>query len=251
MPHHSSISLESDAGISAAVLALQVAAEHKNLVGMQIVDLLWRHALHFRARFFLGLSLNVRIFLIFHNLYSFFDHILHFLVEIQRLQRESEQSFLFVNQWDKDGIDDDGGEKDRKGVGGGYEVGLNHGDTFLVEQSPVDTDENAAVAHGIMRRDERVIVARKQKHVTVSQIDMRFFHFDGQSQVDEGEVADLHLVLQMKNAGGGHVGIGIILGEIAHRDGRMQYGGFVENRLRIPDFQPALKQRQMHNFFIA
>ena len=48
-----------------------------------------------------------------------------------------------------------------KGVGGGNEVGLNHGDTLLVEQSPIDADEKAAVAHGIMGRDERIVVARK------------------------------------------------------------------------------------------
>ena len=80
---------------------------------------------------------------------------------------------------------------------------------------------------------------------------MRFFYLDGQRKVDEGEVADLNFVLQIENAGGGHVGIGVILREIAHRDTGMQRGRLVENGLRIPEFQLAQKQRQVHNFFVA
>ena len=49
----------------------------------------------------------------------------------------------------------------RKRVGGGYEVGLHHDSMLLVEQSPVDTNEDAAVAHGVVGRDERVVVARE------------------------------------------------------------------------------------------
>ena len=55
----------------------------------------------------------------------------------------------------------DGVVDSRQCVGGGDEVGLNHGSTFLVEQSPIDADENAAVAHGVVGRDERIVVARE------------------------------------------------------------------------------------------
>ena len=47
----------------------------------------------------------------------------------------------------------------RKGVGGGYEVDLSHGSVLLVEQSPVDANEDAAVTHGVVRRDEGIVVA--------------------------------------------------------------------------------------------
>jgi len=54
-------------------------------------------------------------------------HVFHLLVEVQHFQIESEQAFLLVNQWDKEGIDDDGGEDDRKDdvpyKHGGFQIG--------------------------------------------------------------------------------------------------------------------------------
>ena len=124
---------------------------------------------------------------------------------------------------------------------------MYHGNGLLVEQSPVDADEDTAVAHGVVGGDERIVVACEQEHIAVNHIDMRLFHFDGQCQIDEGEVADLHLVLQVERTGGGHIGIGVILGEVAYRDAGMQCGRLVEHGLRIPDFQTSLNQRQMYN----
>ena len=89
---------------------------------------------------------------------------------------------------------------------------------LLIEQSPVNANENAAVAHGVVGSDEGIVVACEQEHVAVSHIDMSLFHFDGQRQVDEREVANLHLVLQIEGACGWHVGIGVIFGEITYCD---------------------------------
>ena len=128
---------------------------------------------------------------------------------------------------------------------------MDHGNSLLVEQSPVDADEDAAVTHGVVGCDERVVVASEQEHVAVSEVNVCLFHFEGYGQVDVGEIAYLNLVLEVESAGGGHVGIGIILGEIAHRDAGMQCGHFMENRLRITDFQLTEKQGQMYDIFIA
>ena len=47
----------------------------------------------------------------------------------------------------------DGVGDSRQGVGSGYEFCLKHG-VCLIEESPVDSDENLAVAHGVVRSDE-------------------------------------------------------------------------------------------------
>ena len=75
------------------------------------------------------------------------------------------------------------------------------------------------------------MVACEQEHVAVSHVDMCFFHLDGQSQVDEGEVTDLHFVLEVERSSGGHIGIGVILGEVTHSDAGMQRGRLVEHGL--------------------
>ena len=80
---------------------------------------------------------------------------------------------------------------------------------------------------------------------------MCLFYLDGHGHIDEGEIADLHFVLQIESACGGHVGISIVFGEITYGDAGIQNGCFVENRLCITDFQPTHKQRNMHHFFIA
>ena len=61
----------------------------------------------------------------------------------------------------------------------------------------------------------------------------------------------MHLVLQVEGACGGHVGIGVVFGEITHGDAGIQGGCFVEDRLRITDFQSTVKQRKMHYLLIA
>ena len=118
----------------------------------------------------------------------------------------------------------------RKGVGSRYEVGLYH-DSLLVEQSPVDTDEDTAVAHGIMRCNERVVITSEQEHIAVGEVNVGLLHFEGYGHVDKGEIADLYLILEIESARGGHVGIGVVLGEITYRDAGMQCSHFMENRL--------------------
>ena len=68
------------------------------------------------------------------------------------LARRAAVGDLFGYRVDQVGIRDGVGGMDkgvvdaRKGVGGGDEVGLNHGGGLLVEQSPADTDVYTAVA---------------------------------------------------------------------------------------------------------
>ena len=126
----------------------------------------------------------------------------------------------------------DGVGDSRQRVGSGYELGLKHG-VCLVEESPVNPDENLAAAHGVVGRDECIVVACKQKHVVVCQEDMGSLDFERHREVDKREVADFYLVLQIEGASGWHVGISIVSGEITHGDAGMQNGRLVEYGLGI------------------
>ena len=88
---------------------------------------------------------------------------------------------------------------------------------FSIEQSPVDTEEESTASHRVVGRDKRIVVARQQHHIAVWHKDIGFFYFDGQSEVNEGVVADFNVVLEVEYACGGHVGIGEVFGEIAYR----------------------------------
>ena len=149
-----------------------------------------------------------------------------------------------IGQW-SDSVGDS-----RQRVGGGYEFRLKHG-VRLIEESPVDSDENLAVAHGIVRRNERIVVACKQEHIAVCEEDMGFLDFERNGKVNKGEIANGHLVLQVEGTGGRHVGIGVVFGEITYRYAGMQRGYLVEYGLRIADFQLALNPGQVHDLLVA
>ena len=138
-----------------------------------------------------------------------------------------------------------------QGIGSLDEFCVHHGNVGLVEQSPVDSDEKSAVAHGVMRCDEIVVVVCQQKHVGVGNVDARGLHFDGKGEVDIREVPYFHLVLQIEYPQGGHVGVGVILGEILHRDAGLQGGRMVEDGLGIGKFQLAKEKRQVNHVLVA
>ena len=67
----------------------------------------------------------------------------------------------------------DGVSDSRQRVGGGYESRLKHSDS-LVEESPVDSNEYLAAAHGVVWGNECVVVTREKEHIVVCQEDMGF-----------------------------------------------------------------------------
>jgi len=121
----------------------------------------------------------------------------------------------------------------------------------LVEQPPVDADEDFATAHGVVGRDESIVVTCEQEHVAVRNEHIGFLYLEGYGKVDVGEVSDFYVVLEVKRACGRHESVGVEFGEVGHRQYGLQGGCLAEDGLGIGESQPTQEQRQVYHIFVA
>ena len=68
----------------------------------------------------------------------------------------------------------------------------------LIKESPVDSEEDLAVAHWVMWRDEGVVVACEEEHVAILHEDVGLFDINCERQVDVRIVSNHDIVLKVK-----------------------------------------------------